>query len=301
LGLEHLQREILAAFYLRLQENKCVFVCQRRPIRPRQISKRRLNDGIEKIMSDQTIIVWDLETVPDLEAASRLFNIPEATKADARKALGSEFPKHPLHKIACIGALVAARQREGWRVDSMGAPHIGDRSEAELISTFVQRIGQLSPRLITFNGNSFDLPVLRYRAMVNRVAAAGLQVRPYFHRYLDDAVDLCDVLASYEARAKVKLDDLCKVLGISGKPKGMHGGEVEQLVDAGRIAEVAFYCEVDVLNTYRIWLIYELFRGAIEREQFDWSEAKLREFVATRKSSNPYLLDFIAGDEPKRE
>jgi 3'-5' exonuclease len=50
----------------------------------------------------------------------------------------------------------------------------------------------MSPQLVTFNGNSFDLPVLRYRAMVHGVSAPGLSVRPYFHRYTEDAVDLCD-------------------------------------------------------------------------------------------------------------
>jgi hypothetical protein len=50
---------------------------------------------------------------------------------------------------------------------------------------WVEKIGQLRPQLITFNGHSFDLPVLRYRAMVNRVPAAGLQVRQYFHRQRD--------------------------------------------------------------------------------------------------------------------
>jgi hypothetical protein len=43
----------------------------------------------------------------------------------------------------------------------------------------------------TFNSNSFDLPVLRYRAMVHGVSAAGLSARPYFKRYADDAIDLC--------------------------------------------------------------------------------------------------------------
>ena len=36
---------------------------------------------------------------------------------------------------------------------------------------------------VTFNGNSFDLPVLRYRAMVYGVSAPGLYARSYFHRY----------------------------------------------------------------------------------------------------------------------
>ena len=61
-----------------------------------------------------------------------------------------------------------------------------------LIRDFIEKIGQLRPQLITFNGHSFDLPVLRYRAMVNRVPAAGLQVRQYFHRYTEDALDLCE-------------------------------------------------------------------------------------------------------------
>ena len=54
------------------------------------------------------------------------------------------------------------------------------------------RCSQLLPQLVTFNGHRFDLPVLRYRAMVNRVSSGGLQVRQYFHRYTDDALDLCD-------------------------------------------------------------------------------------------------------------
>jgi predicted PolB exonuclease-like 3'-5' exonuclease len=131
-------------------------------------------------MSEHSVIVWDLETVPDLAAAARLLDMGGAAEADVREALGSGFPKHPLHKIACIGALVASRQPEGWCIDALGAPHTGERSEAQLIRDFIEKIGQLRPQLITFNGHSFDLPVLRYRAMVNRVPAAGLQVRQYF-------------------------------------------------------------------------------------------------------------------------
>ena len=212
-----------------------------------------------------------------------------ATEADVRQALGSGFPKHPLHKIVCIGGLIASRETEGWRIDALGAPHVGERSEAELISAFVEKVGELRPQLITFNGHSFDLPVLRYRAMVNRVSAAGLQVRPYFNRYYDDALDLCDVLGSFASGAKVKLDEISKILGLTGKPDGVDGSRVEAMVLDGQIEEVARYCETDVLNTYRVWLVYELFRGSITVKELDWSETQIREFVATRKLTNPHL------------
>ena len=241
-------------------------------------------------MPEQTVIAWDVETIPDLAAAARMLDLGNAPEAEVRQELGNGFPKHPLHKIVCIGALVASRQPEGWRMDALGAPHIGQRSEAQLISDFVEKIGQLRAQLITFNGHSFDLPVLRYRAMVNRISAAGLQVRPYFHRYTEDALDLCDVLGSYVPGGRVKLDEVSKILGLTGKPEGVDGSRVEEMVRAGQIEEVARYCESDVLNTFRVWLVYELFRGAITDEQLDWSEGQIRDFVLSRKSDNPHLL-----------
>jgi predicted PolB exonuclease-like 3'-5' exonuclease len=244
-------------------------------------------------MPSQSVIVWDLETIPDLAAAARMLDLPNATETEVREALGDGFPKHPLHKIACIGALVASRQPEGWRVDALGAPHIGERPEAQLISDFVEKIGQLRPQLITFNGHSFDLPVLRYRAMVNRVSAAGLQVRPYFHRYADDALDLCDVLGSYVPGGKVKLDEVSKILGLPGKPDGVDGSRVEEMVLAGQIEEVARYCESDVLNTYRVWLVYELFRGSITAKELDWSESQIRDFVVSCKSKQFSLMQAV--------
>jgi 3'-5' exonuclease len=87
----------------------------------------------------------------------------------------------------------------------------------------------------------------------------------------------------------VKLDDVSKILGLAGKPDGMDGSKVEEMVAAGQIEEVARYCESDVLSTYRVWLRYELFRGAIIEAQLNWSEAQVRDFVTTRKSTNPHL------------
>jgi predicted PolB exonuclease-like 3'-5' exonuclease len=46
---------------------------------------------------------------------------------------------------------------------------------------------------------------------------------------------------------------------------GMSGGEVEKYYGEGRIREIADYCESDVVNTYRVWLRYELFRGHLIR------------------------------------
>ena len=142
------------------------------------------------------VLVWDIETVPDLKGFA------SAHGHDVREAMGDKFPKHIYHSIICIGALLAQRDNAHWEVTRVGARHIGERSEKELIAGLVNWIAETKPQLVTFNGSGFDLPVLRYRAMVHAIPAIGLTCRPYFHRYSDDAIDLCDVLSSFSSQAK---------------------------------------------------------------------------------------------------
>src|SRR4029077_12324496 len=92
---------------------------------------------------------------------------------DVRAAMGDKFPKHIYHSIICIGALAAHQENGHWMVDALGAPHVGARSEKALISSFVEKIAQSAPQLVIVIGTSFDLPVVRYRAMVHGVAAPG--------------------------------------------------------------------------------------------------------------------------------
>jgi predicted PolB exonuclease-like 3'-5' exonuclease len=141
-------------------------------------------------------MVWDLETVPDLGAIARVHGLDAADDEAAREKLGDKF------KIACIGALNRGRVENVGQVRSLGAPHLEEQSEAELIPGFVDRIAELRPQLVTFNGGSFDLPILRYRAMMNTVSAPGLCLRPYFHRYADDALDLLMNSTSNELAAE---------------------------------------------------------------------------------------------------
>lgn len=242
----------------------------------------------------QHVIVFDLETIPCVDTLARLHGRATMSDDEAADLLGAKFPRLPLHKVAVLAALVAERVDGVWQIRSLGAPHIGERSEADLISAFAARVDSLKPVLVTFNGAGFDLPVLRYRAMVNGIAAPGLTSRPYFKRYDQAHVDLCDELASFQSNAKVGLDDLCKMMGLPGKPHGIDGSKVWDHARAGRIQECADYGEADVVNTYRLWLRHELFRGALAPEQMATSEADLTAFIAARLHERPHL-GFLIG------
>jgi 3'-5' exonuclease len=231
------------------------------------------------------VLVFDIETVPDLRGFAAANALDGKSDDDIRTAMGDKFPKHIYHSIICIGALVAHWENEHWIVDALGASHVGERSERDLIAAFVDKIAQLKPQLVTFNGSSFDLPVVRYRAMVHKVPAAGLSARPYFHRYTDDATDFCDVLSSFAPGAKASLHELCRVMGLPGKPDAINGSEVDRYFREGRIREIAEYCESDVVNTYRVWLRYELFQGNLSNSAFEESEWKLEEFIKERSAT----------------
>jgi hypothetical protein len=82
-------------------------------------------------------------------------------------------------------------------VDALGAPHVGERSEKQLIRTFCEKIAELCPQLVTFNGNSFDLPVLpivRWSTACRRLAWLPGRTSIATPEY---AVDLCDILCPF--------------------------------------------------------------------------------------------------------
>ena len=85
------------------------------------------------------------------------------------------------------------------------------------------------------------------------------------------------------------------------KPGQVHidGGKVDSFIAAGKIDEVSRYCETDVVNTYRLWLIHELFRAAITPDELRWSERQLVDYVRRQKQANPYLqaaMDLVAAE-----
>jgi 3'-5' exonuclease len=55
------------------------------------------------------VIVWDIETVPDLKGFAAANGHAGKSDEEVRAELGDKFPKHINHSIICIRALVAHR------------------------------------------------------------------------------------------------------------------------------------------------------------------------------------------------
>ena len=76
-------------------------------------------------------------------------------------------------------------------------------------------------------------------------------------------------------------------MGLPGKPEGIDGAEVERYFLEGKTKKIADYCAVDVVNTYRVWLRYELFRGRLSEREHQASEHNLADLIKGRVSTAP--------------
>jgi predicted PolB exonuclease-like 3'-5' exonuclease len=246
---------------------------------------------------------FDIETVPDTDFGRRMWNLEGLSDEDVGTAMffkrlqetGREFL--PLHQHRIVAISVALRTRDSLRVWSLGER---DADEAELVRRFFDGIERYSPELVSWNGGGFDLPVLHYRALKHGIQAPrywemgdhdrGFRYNNYLSRFHWRHIDLMDVLAGFQPRAKASLDQTAVLLGFPGK-LGMSGDKVWQCWLDGGIDEIRNYCETDVLNTYLLYLRFEYMRGNLDDKDL---ERELDLVRATIKSMDVAHLNEFA-------
>jgi 3'-5' exonuclease len=112
-------------------------------------------------------------------------------------------------------------------------------------------------------------------------------------RYGRDHIDLCDVMSGFRASAPPSLAELAALCQCPVKIDGMDGSQVEPMVHAGRIAEVAAYCETDIVATYLVFLRYALIVGELSSKAYELSLVSLRDFLAARIAKRPHLSAYV--------
>lgn len=246
--------------------------------------------------------VFDIETIPDIDGCRRLYDLHGLSDDDVAAAVfhrrrqesGGEFLRHHLHRIVAISAVL--RTREGFRVWSLGDE---SSDEQDLLQRFFSGIERYTPRLVSWNGGGFDLPVIHYRSLLYPINAghywetgqndSSFRYNNYLSRYHERHTDLMDVLAAYQPRANAPLDEIATLCGFPGK-MGMSGAKVWDAFQQGEIAAIRNYCETDVLNTYLVFLNYERNRGLIDNNQYEQETSVIRESL--RSSDKPHLQEF---------
>ena len=219
-----------------------------------------------------------------------------------KEKTGSEFLPVCFHRVVSISAVMADGFGRFLRVSTLDG-----ESERDKIAKFLTFIEDFNPRLVSFNGRGFDLPMIMARAMCYDLSAAAYfetndrdnnksKWENYRSRYDGRFhMDLLDHISDFGAVRGLKLDHLCASVGLPGK-YDVHGDQVLQLYYAGEQAKIDEYCRSDVLNTYWLFLKYELLRGKITKDDYLNYIAVMGEFLQKESagmSYTPVFCDFI--------
>jgi predicted PolB exonuclease-like 3'-5' exonuclease len=251
-----------------------------------------------------TVLVFDIETVPDTDLGRRIYDLKDLSDEKVaeimfthrRQETGSEFLSHEQQRVVAISVVMRSR-------DSLKVWSLGDEAapEKELLVRFYEGIERFTPDLVSWNGSGFDLPVLNYRSLLHGISAPrywemgdsdqSFRYSNYLSRFHWRHMDLMDILSGFQGRGRASLEDIAVLLGFPGK-LGMHGGEVWDAYLAGGLKRIRDYCETDVLNTYLIYLRFELLRGRLNGTEHAHELQRVRKLLS--ESSAAHLQEFLA-------
>ncbi len=271
----------------------------------------QLNNKIK--MLRKNLFVFDIETIPDVQPARNLLGDYDSSDEKIIEKLKeyhlkitdgkNSFFRQPFHRVVAISFLEAEIVRdedgsENFILKELRSGGNADSKESELIQGFFQHLSKLNARLVSFNGRTFDLPVLKYRAMLYGVDAkwlhkSGDKWNNYNSKYsLDWHCDLIDAFSDFGSSARVKMDELCALFGFPGKID-VDGSQVDEMFRANKLKEIRDYCELDVLNTYLLYLKYSQHSGNLTKSNYAKCMQDVISYLESNSEKRSHLSNFL--------
>ncbi len=255
--------------------------------------------------------VWafDIEWVPDPMSGKRVYNIDreladeEIVKKMWEKGGATEedpmpYLKTVLCRIVSISAVTRTERDNQVALHLRSLPSNGkDRdssNEGDILSRFLNAVGEHKPQLVGYNSQSSDLKILMQRALVNGIQAADFCRRPakpwegvdYFVRGNDWHIDLREILSGW-GKSVPSLHEIASAAKIPGK-MDIEGQQVAQLWLQGKLHEIVRYNECDALTTYLLWLRLAYFGGFFTAGQYEEEQERVRNLLKEKGNDSDY-------------
>jgi predicted PolB exonuclease-like 3'-5' exonuclease len=252
--------------------------------------------------------VFDVESVADGSLISQV-RYPrdgltpklavERYRAELLEQNGSDFIPYTFQIPISV---VVAKVRGDFRLDDIALLDEPDFRPHQITDKFWRGWERYQrPTLVTFNGRTFDVPLLELAAF-----RYGVQIKSWFalhartwdqprNRYNVEAhLDLQDLLINYGAtRFNGGLNLAAHLLGKPGK-MDVQGNMVQDLYDQGRLAEINDYCRCDVLDTYFVFLRSCVVTGQMTLDQEQEIVAETREWLEQRSEHSAAYRRYLA-------
>jgi len=244
--------------------------------------------------------VVDIETVPDLSVwtpgrdqyelrcgdtwrsrHNMLVTNPGSKIYEAAVVAKEPFPPPQAHRVVAIAwcdvemkmgkvktyDLVGCHSKAAWSTDSIV-------DESLLVGAFGLAQEKYPATAVTWNGRTFDLPVLAMRALKLGIPWGWYYKDKFGARYRygeDGHCDLMDFLSDYGSARQMKLGDAARLIGLPGKTD-MDGSKVAEVVAKGPNSDneknIARYCLQDAIQTAILFVRSRYHLGKIGREEY---------------------------------
>lgn len=219
-------------------------------------------------------VVIDIETVADTQAMERCGYHHDS----------AVFAPWPLHRLVCASAFTIERvDFDSLRFD-LRSFSLREMSEAGIAAS-VERAIETANQVLTYNGRSFDIPVLVTQAIkaevpIPTLARLGNHCRPGLHEDVHDWVK--------STGGGVKLSHLCAAFSIPAK-LGPADSTVAEFAAMGRWLQIEHYCQTDVVAT---WLAAQMWQSRDDCGFGNRRWEQLAKWLKSEPQTNPLLEVF---------
>jgi predicted PolB exonuclease-like 3'-5' exonuclease len=157
------------------------------------------------------------------------------------------------------------------------------------------------PTLVSFNGRTFDVPLLELAAFRYGVSVPGWfnlgakSFEQYRNRY-----NLQEILTNFgSTRFAGGLNLAAALLGKPGK-MDVQGHMVQDLFEDGRVDEINHYCRCDLLDTYFVFLRTRVLLGEISLDHEQGLVAETKSWLLRRRDKVKAFANYLErwGDWP---
>ncbi len=202
-------------------------------------------------------LIMDIETIadpsvipflPPVEAKGGLKD-PVKIAADIEEKKQKQIETLGLDKTTCLICCVTTLDvDEGEPQSIMLNPDTLD--EKALLEEFWEVVHPYA-KFVTFNGNGFDVPVLTFRSMINRVQpSVTIATKKY---QITNHIDVRAILGNWDTYAKGTLDFYSKIILGESKADDVDGSFVQSMFDVGAYEEIMEYNQKECLSLREIY------------------------------------------------
>jgi len=249
-------------------------------------------------MAATRYLVFDIESVADGALVSRLVYAGQGLSAAAavakyRQELLAKYESDFIPYTYQVPTSIAVAKVDAeFRLTDLTVLDEADARPHVMVEHFWrgwEKYGR--PTLVSFNGRTFDVPLLELAAFRYGLSVPGWfnisaksfeQARNRFN--IDAHIDLQELLTNFgSTRFTGGLNLAANLLGKPGK-MDVEGDMVQDLFDAGHIAEIHDYCRCDVLDTYFVFLRTRVLLGRLRLDQEQGIIAETKSWLAARSA-----------------